>query len=54
MGKYEGKETVNSKALSFYIGSILMPTRDGRPQRKLTAEEAYEKAVEWDERRKRG
>ena len=44
--KHVGKQTVNSTALSMFVGSRLMPGRDGRPQRKLTAEEAYEKAKE--------
>lgn len=39
-----GKETVNSRALSMYVGSALLPGRDGKPQRKLTAKQAYEKA----------
>ena len=45
MGKrYEGKRTANSVALSMFVGSRLMPGRDGRPQRPLSAEEAAEKA----------
>lgn len=47
----QGKQTVNSKALSMFVGSRLMPGRDGRPQRKLSEKEAYEKAREWDRRR---
>ena len=44
MTKYQGKETVNSRALSLYIGSHLMPGRDGKPQRHLSEKEAYELA----------
>ena len=44
MAKVQGKETVNSKALSMFIGSRLMPGADGKPQMKLTMEQAYEKA----------
>lgn len=54
MSKPQGKQTINSKSLSLFVGSRLMPGRDGKAQRKLSAREAYEKAVEWDERRKRG
>lgn len=43
--KYVGKQTINSRALSMFIGSALIPGRDGKPQKRLTAEEAYEKAA---------
>ena len=52
MGK--SRNTLNARALSIYIGSALLPGRDGKAQRKLSAREAYEKAVEQDDRRKRG
>ena len=39
-----GKDTVNSRALSIYVGSALLPSMDGKPQRKMTAKQAYEKA----------
>ena len=42
MGK--SRNTLNARALSIYIGSALLPGRDGKPQKKLTAKEAYEKA----------
>ena len=42
MGK--SRNTLNARALSIYIGSALLRGRDGKPQRKLTAKEAYEKA----------
>ena len=48
----ESKETINSKALSMFIGSHLMPGRDGKEQRPLTEKEAYEKAKKWDEERR--
>lgn len=34
------KKPSNASVLSIYIGSRLMPSRDGKPQRKLTVEEA--------------
>ena len=34
------KKPSNASVLSIYIGSRLMPGRDGKPQRKLTVEEA--------------
>lgn len=43
--KYVGKQTLNSRALSMFIGSALLPGRDGKPQKRLTEKEAYEKAV---------
>lgn len=43
---YQGKQTVNSMALSMFIGSRLMPGANGKPQRKLSEKEAYDKAVE--------
>lgn len=48
----QGKQTVNSKALSMFVGSRLMPGRDGRPQRKLSEKDAYEKAKKWNEERR--
>ena len=50
MSNYNSKKTVNSMALSMFIGSRLMPGRDGKAQRPLTAEEAYRKAKERSER----
>lgn len=38
------KQSTSTRALSIWIGSALLPGRDGKPQRKLTAREAYEKA----------
>lgn len=34
------KKPSNASVLSVYIGSRLMPGRDGKPQRKLSMEEA--------------
>ena len=53
MTKCQGKETVNSRALSLYIGSRLMPGRDGKPQRHLSDKEAYELAKKQMEARER-
>ena len=41
----KAKRTTNSIALSRYLGSRLLPGMDGKPQRKLSAKEAYEMAV---------
>lgn len=38
--RIETKRSENAKALSVFIGSRLLPGRDGKPQRKLTPEEA--------------
>lgn len=54
MTNYEGKQTVNSRSLSLFIGSHLMPDRSGRPQRGLSAKEAWDIAVEEEKRRKDG
>lgn len=53
MSKQQTTST-STKALSIFLGRALLPGKDGRPQRKLTAKEAYEKAVELDERRRNG
>ena len=43
--KHVGKQSTSTRALSIYIGRALLPGKDGRPQRKLTAKEAYEEAM---------
>lgn len=53
MTKYQGKETVNSRALSLFLGSRLMPGRDGEAQRHLSEREAYELAKKQMEARER-
>lgn len=45
------KQSTSTRALSMLIGSALLPGRDGKPQRKLTEKEAYEKAKRESEER---
>ena len=53
MAENNARQTVNSRSLSLFVGSRLMPGRDGKPQRKLSAKEAYDIAVKEEERRSR-